>query len=108
MIDLATEKLITLRQAAALVPPARRGRRCHTSTIFRWITRGAKAPDGAAIRLEAIRRPGAWLTSGNALERFFARLTPMMEAESPRPPRSPAARQKSNERARKRLEDIGI
>jgi hypothetical protein len=108
MINLATEKLITLRQAAALVPPARRGQRCHISTVFRWITCGAKAPDGTAIRLEAIRRPGAWLTSAEALERFFARLTPVMEAELPRPPRSPAARQRSNERARKRLEEIGI
>jgi hypothetical protein len=44
MLDLATEKAITLDEATRLIPAARGGKRTHISTILRWILGGAKAP----------------------------------------------------------------
>lgn len=67
-------ELIPLKEAARLLPPGRGGRPCHFSTVWRWITTGAKARDGTMVRLEAVRRPGIWLTSIEAIDLFFARL----------------------------------
>lgn len=63
------ESLLTLKQAAAAVPPYR-GRKTHVSTIFRWIVHGI-----GGVRLEAARYGARWVTSREALERFAQRLT---------------------------------
>jgi hypothetical protein len=103
MIDLKTERPIPLAEAARLVPAARNGKRCHESTLFRWITKGIRG-----VKLEALRLGGRWVTSREALQRFAERLTPDLEA-TPRPvPRSPARRRRASERAAKELERIGI
>jgi hypothetical protein len=70
VIDLSTETLISLTQAARLRPPGRNGRPAHVSTIYRWITSGM-----SGIRLEAIRIGGSLYTSVEALQRFADRLT---------------------------------
>ena len=67
---LMTEGLLSLVQAAALLPPIR-GKRVSTSSIFRWIDRGK-----LGVRLEAIRLHGAgWWTSRAALARFASVVT---------------------------------
>ena len=113
MIDLTTESMIGLAEAAKLVPPARRGKRCHLSTLLRWITAGVRAPDGSRVRLEAVRLGGRWLTSREALRRFAERLTPNLDqAQGPAPaaktPRSPAARERAHRRAEAELARAGI
>lgn len=65
MIDLKTEKLISVVQAAAMLPPTRQAKKTHASTIIRWIHRGVRGR-----RLDALRVGGCWYTSVEALARF--------------------------------------
>jgi hypothetical protein len=108
VIDLNAETPLSLAAAAKLVPPARTGRRCHLSTILRWVLRGAKAPDGTVVRLEACRVGSRWLTSREALQRFSERLTPRLGGADHAAPRSPARRRRASERAAQELEKRGI
>ena len=55
MIDLTTETPLSLAAAAKLLPPARNGRRCHLSTVLRWILRGAAVLPGQGYRAGRIR-----------------------------------------------------
>jgi hypothetical protein len=70
MIDIATEKLITLAAAARLRPPSRGDRPTHPSTVARWALRGLRG-----VKLEVIRIGGQLYTSVEALQRFADRLT---------------------------------
>ena len=71
--------------AAARLIPAHRGHgRANPSTPWRWITEGAKAPDGRIVRLEAGRVAGRWLTSRAALGRFISALTPSDASAAPK------------------------
>lgn len=70
MIQISTEQLITLAQAARLRPGSRRGRPTHPSTVYRWAVRGIRG-----VRLEIIRIGGMTYTSVEALQRFADRLT---------------------------------
>jgi hypothetical protein len=104
MIDITAETTLSLAEAAKLVPPARSGNRRHLSTLLRWITKGAKAPDGSIIRLEARRLGGRWLTSREALQRFSDSLTPQLVEAGEPVRRTPTTRR----RAAKELESLGI
>lgn len=64
-IDIATEQVVTFREAAKLCPRRRRGRKPHVSTFYRWSRTG----------LETIRVGGQLCTSVEAVQRFFDRLT---------------------------------
>lgn len=64
-IDLESETLISLTEAAALVPY----RRPHLSALYRWCDAGVRG-----VRLETARVAGRRVTSRQALQRFFARL----------------------------------
>jgi hypothetical protein len=107
-MDIFTEERLGLAAAAAIVPPARNGRRTHISTILRWILQGAKAPDGQRVRLEAARIGGRWFTSREALERFSRALTPATDLPPATAPRTPTARQRASDRAATELSRIGI
>lgn len=67
MIDVATEKLMTLEQAAdkLMLPKA---------TLVKWIKYGTKG-----VKLEAIKFGTHWRTSEEALQRFGDRQTPTAE-----------------------------
>jgi hypothetical protein len=65
MIDIHTEKLQTLTEAARLLPD-----RPHVSTLYRWAQRGVKG-----VRLETVVVGGRRYTSVEALQRFAQRLT---------------------------------
>ena len=58
MIDVSTEQLLTLAQAAQLRPAGRRGRPTHTSTVYRWISRGLRGHRLEAIRLNKSTQQG--------------------------------------------------
>lgn len=76
-------------------------------TIWRWITQGAKGPDGVTrIKLEAVRVGGRWLTSEQAIGRFVAALTGTANQPTPAP-RAPAERRRASAAAARRLEKIG-
>jgi hypothetical protein len=108
MIDLTTETLISLPEAAKLLPPGRRNRPVNLSTILRWILDGVKLPCGKAVRLEAVRLGGRWLTSKESLQRFAESQTPRLVESAGSTPRTPAARQRSSERAAQELERAGM
>ena len=106
MSTILQESLLTLHDAAQLLPSNRVGKRVNFATVWRWALKGIRAIDGRLVRLEASRVGGRWLTSREALERFAAALTPSADAAPP--VRTPAARKRANETAKKRLEDMGI
>jgi hypothetical protein len=60
MIDVATERLVTLTQAAKLLPDCP-----SVCTLWRWRTRGA-----GGRRLESVLLGGKVYTSVEALQRF--------------------------------------
>ena len=70
MIDLRSEEVLTLAEAAKVLPPLRGGRRVHLSTLYRWISRGV-----AGVQLEALKLGGTTVTSVEALQRFAERIT---------------------------------
>jgi hypothetical protein len=108
MIDLATETKIPLSVAAAETPPERGGEKTHISTIIRWIIKGAKAPDGTRVHLEAIRLGGRWFTTRQAIQRFAERLTPRIDDNPAPTPRTHSDRTRASERAGAELDRLGI
>jgi hypothetical protein len=107
MIDLTTESILSLRDAAKLIPPARRGRPCSFQCILRWALEGAKAPSGERVKLEAVRLGSRWVTSREAIQRFAEALTPRPTSDSPQT-RTLRRRRRAAEKAEKELERMGI
>ena len=108
-IDLLREQVYPFAKAAQFVPPARNGRKTHISTLLRWATKGAKAPDGTVVRLEALRLGGRWVTSREAIQRFAAALTPRPDVTGDAPrTRTAASRQRASERAAAELDGLGL
>jgi hypothetical protein len=96
-IDIHSEELRTLRQAAASLPgtPA-------PSTTWRWSRRGVRG-----IRLETVVIGGTRYTSLEALSRFAVALTAASEPAStaPEPGIAPTERDESTQR---RLKAAGL
>jgi hypothetical protein len=74
-IDLATEAVRALAEAAGRLPPVRASRPVSPSTVWRWATRGVRSRNGVVVRLETIKIGGTCCTSDQALVRFFLALT---------------------------------
>ena len=70
MIDPKAEELLTLKDAAQILPRHRRGRKPHFGTLWRRVTSGLKG-----VKLETIRVGGPLCTRPEALQRFFRRLS---------------------------------
>ena len=100
MIDPLTETLISLSDAAKLIPARRAGKRAHVSVLYRWTTSGCKG-----VILESIQVGGTRCTSREALARFFEALT--YGADRPAV-RSPLKRRRAAERAVQALEREGV
>ena len=92
MIDISSEKLLTLEQAADKLLVSER-------IITKWIRSGSKG-----VRLEAIKFGTHWRTSEEALQRFGDRQTPNQEPSSAVPTITPNQRQRQNEAAKAALE----
>ena len=108
MIDISSEPLIRLTDAARLAGPGRGNRPTHLSTVLRWILDGVKTPSGERVRLEAARIGSRWMTTAAAVQRFVEALTPRLDGDASPPPRTPTARKRASDRATKRLERLGI
>lgn len=95
MIDVQTETLVSLSEAAASLPRRRAGKKPHTATLYRWTTRGCKG-----IVLESLAIGGTRCTSREALQRFFERLSGLPSGCSQPKPR--------NESVERELDRAGI
>ena len=99
MIEIANDEIVTLAEAAKLLPQRRRGKKPHVSTLHRWAGCGLRG-----IRLETIRIGGTICTSLRALQEFFDQLT-----ANERPGhRSTARPGRASRAAAERLDEIGI
>lgn len=78
-IDIQTERLITLDEAAALVPGRDEGKRVHPITVGLWTRRGKRG-----ILLESVLAGTRKCTSVEALTRFFDRLSAAPSGQEPR------------------------
>ncbi len=99
MIDIQTETVITLAEAAKHLPRRRAGRKPHPSTLYRWIANGVNG-----IKLENILIGSSTCTSLQAMQRFFDRLT---EGNSVQP-ETTRQRQREIEKAERELSEAGI
>jgi hypothetical protein len=108
MLDLTAETPIPLEAACRLIPPARGAKRCHLSTLVRWIHTGVRAPDGQRVRLEAIRLGARWCTSREAIQRFAEALTPHLDTHAAlSSARTPRQARRASERAGQELAESG-
>lgn len=69
-INVATEQVLTLRQACDLIPRRRGGKKTAVETLYRWSLTGCRR-----IKLETVQIGATRCTSREALQRFFDALT---------------------------------
>ncbi|MGE5610671.1 MAG: DUF1580 domain-containing protein [Bacillota bacterium] len=101
--DLLDEGLITIAQAAKLVP-GRNGKSSHFCRVYDWVLHGT----AGGIRLEAVRCGGVWYTSKPALRRFFERATEAKLTGKAPAMRTPRERSRAVEAAKRQLQSEGI
>ena len=107
-VDLANETIITLAQVGDYLPAFRKQARVSISCALRWVLDGVRLPAGEAVRLEAVRLGGRWLTSVEALQRFAEAQTPRLDGQAAPAPPTPATRERASRRAAEQLERLGI
>lgn len=79
MIDTSREKLVTLAEAAGLIP-FREGVPPHYRTVWRWCAKGLRG-----LRLESVFIGGIRYTTKESIDRFVGRLTDIRnDAVAPR------------------------
>lgn len=89
-----------------LLRNARTGRPCHLSQFYRYVTSGGRARSGERVLLEAIKCPGGFRTSRQAIRRFVERLSETGTSEAS-PARTSTQRTKASSRAARELELLG-
>jgi len=102
-IEVASEEVISLADAARELPRRRGGKRPHVSCLYRWTKTGCRG-----IVLESVQIGGTRCTSREALDRFFAALTAAAQGETAPPPPPPKSRRQAIEAAERRLARSGI
>ena len=96
MIDPQTEHIVTFTEAAKL-PPRR-----NVATLFRW-----RSPGIRNVKLESMMYGGRRVTSLEALDRFFERVTAAADGVPVRA-ETPRQRDRQIERAERRAEQLGL
>jgi hypothetical protein len=81
--ELFVEKMLSMSQAARMLPSLRGGKTPHPNTLIRWAKAGLKSKGGRIIRLETYRIGGTTCTSLNALRQFFDLLNDVEPTTSP-------------------------
>jgi hypothetical protein len=97
-IDPVRDDLLTLSEAAALLPRRRRGAKVAVSTLWRWYARGSRG-----IRLEVARVGGGVFTTRQAIRDFVAART----GTPPACPQAPIASPRSRH-AMRELDRMGL
>jgi hypothetical protein len=82
MIDLTGESILSLKEAAKILPSFRSGRPVSFACVWRWVQKGCRATNGRKVKLEALRLGSRWITSREALQRFAEQLTAESAEES--------------------------
>jgi hypothetical protein len=103
MIDPFGETLLSLSEAARLIPRRRAGKKCNIATIYRWTADGCKG-----VKLESVQVGGSRCTSREAIARFFDALTSKAGVCPTIPTRTQSQRDRASERAAKALAAAGI
>lgn len=101
MIDVQIEQPLTFAQAArsGLIPRRRGDRPVAPSTLYRWSKQGIRG-----VKLETLRAGGGLVTSAEALQRFFERLSqPAAEIT-----RTSSRRDRADRQAAEELERMGV
>jgi hypothetical protein len=100
---------LSLSAAGRLFPGHRGGESVDPSTVFRWVTKGARTPGGNVVKLEAVRVGVRWLTSRGAVARFVAALTDAATPTStvPIPTLHTPATRRASEKAAEKLKAMG-
>lgn len=102
--DCSQEELISLAEAAKMLPRRRMGKRPHVATLYRWSVRGVRG-----VRLETCQVGSTRCTSRQALTRFIQRLSQQSAvAEVQGNSRLFAERSRDSEAAGRQLETLGI
>ena len=73
---MQNDTLLSPAEVTELLPPRRRGRKAHKSTVFRWFTVGYKG-----LRLPFLQVGHQRCTSINALQAFLSALTAIARFE---------------------------
>ena len=96
------EVIISLKDAAEMLPKRRGGKCVNVSTLYRWTTIGCRGAVLASIQIGGTR-----CTSKQALQQFFEQLTAGCQ---PRPcqPRLSSRRDRRRLQAERRLDDVGV
>jgi hypothetical protein len=102
MIDANRETLVSLADVPALLPERRGSKRPHVSCIYRWCQRGCKG-----IKLEWLQCGGTKVTSTEAIQRFFDRLTTQAGSTPTEAPATIGARKRASDKAAAALEKAG-
>lgn len=104
MIDISTEHVLTLSQAAKELPERRKGRKPHVSCMYRWTISGCRG-----IILDSIQIGGTRCTSREAIQRFAEALSHKRETGEPAPAtRSVIQRTRASEAAANELKKLGV
>src|SRR3954470_23880577 len=98
MINIPTETLLTLAEAAAELPRRRRGRKTHVSTLYRWSRSGCRG-----VRLETVSLGATRCTSREALRRVVEELSLPFVGVDREGPRSPARCRRESAQAAREL-----
>jgi len=102
-IDPNSEHLISLTDAARLLPARRKGKKPHVSCVYRWTVTGCRG-----VVLESIQVGGTRCTSREALGRFFEALTLASPTGAQMAVRSPIKRRRAAEKAIEHLVREGV
>jgi hypothetical protein len=104
VIDSQSEELLTLAQAAKLLPRRRAGKKTSVTTLYRWTNKGCRG-----VRLEYLQCGASRCTSREALDRFFQALTVASQTDATAEPvPTMKARRKAYEAAERELTLLGV
>jgi hypothetical protein len=104
MIDINCEEVLSLSDAAKVLPARRAGKKPHVSCLYRWSVGGCRG-----VQLESVQIGGTRCTSREALARFFDRLSGKPgDGSEAAPPSKPARYTKRVEAAERELDQMGI
>ena len=103
MIDFANEQVVSLNEAARMLPRRREGKKPHVSTLYRWTIRGVRG-----VILETIQVGGTRCTSVEALHRFFERLSIDDHGDPPAVPQMTDSQRRELDRVNRELDRLGL
>lgn len=73
-INILNEQVLSMAQAARVLPTRTNGKPLHVGTLYRWVCQGLRG-----VRLETVRIGDHMYTSREALQRFVGALTDAAE-----------------------------